>query len=193
VDSRPVRRHAPRSVWPPTHRVRAVVFGAGTLTDTHAGNPFWLRPHQDVVAGLSALRVRGALLAAIVHRPWVGRGDAQMHDIEQSNAMLAELVGPLEVVGVCTHSVSDQCLCRTPAPLLIVTVAQAMQVPLSQCVLVGTSGADIGGARRAGAAALLISGGWAPEFSGGGNRCDAGLIGVVADFTEAISTVMRHL
>jgi histidinol phosphatase-like enzyme len=189
----PVRRPAPRSVWPPSERIRAVVFGDGTLTETHEGSPFRLRPLPDVVAGLGALRFGGALLAAIVNRPAVGRGDVAMYDIEQANAMMADLVGPLEVVGVCTHAVIDQCLCRSPAPLLLTTVAEAMHLPASQCVLVGSSGADIGAARRAGAAALLIGGGWAPDFDGAGERVNPSMSGVVADFIEAISTVLRHL
>jgi D-glycero-D-manno-heptose 1,7-bisphosphate phosphatase len=193
VDSPPVRRPAPRFVWPPKERVRAVVFGDGTLTEAHAGNPSRRRPHPQVVAGLSASHVGGALLAAILNRPAIRRGDVPMHDIEQFNATLTDLVGPLEAVGICTHGVSDQCRCRTPAPLLIVTVAAAMQVPLDQCVLVGSSGADIGAARRAGAAALLIGGGWAPDFDGAGERVEPSMSGVVADFIEAISTVLRHL
>jgi hypothetical protein len=82
--------------------VLAVAFGDGTLTESDEGNPSRRRPHPRVVAGLSGFRVGDALLGALLDRPAIRRGDVPMHNIEQFNAMLIDLIGPLEAVGVCT-------------------------------------------------------------------------------------------
>ena len=72
------------------------------------------------------------------------------------NALLDELVGPVDVWLECTHDPSEGCACRKPAPGLIYLAAVALGTRPERCVVVGDSSADIEAAEAAGARSVLV-------------------------------------
>jgi histidinol-phosphate phosphatase family protein len=154
--------------WPPRGKLRAVLCDRdGTLIVDHpySGDPSLVQPMPGVVEGLRRLRSRGVALGLVTNQSAVGRGLITMDDVRAVNDRVAELVGAFDSVAVCTHRPSDRCRCRKPAPGMIRATARALRIPVRQCVVVGNSGVDIAAARRAGAAAILVSAGefWSPE------------------------------
>src|SRR6266496_5926269 len=78
--------------------------------------------------------------------------------------ILAELLGPFDVVRVCLHGPGDGCGCRKPAPGLVLDAAAELGVPVERCVVIGDIGADVEAAAAAGARGILVpNGGTRPE------------------------------
>jgi histidinol-phosphate phosphatase family protein len=112
-----------------------------------------------VVENVARLRSRGLAIGLVTNQSAVARGEMTIDDVLAINERVAELIGPFHTVAVCTHDIAERCRCRKPAPGMIRATASALRLPTRQCVVVGSSGLDIGAARLAGAAAIMLSSG----------------------------------
>jgi histidinol-phosphate phosphatase family protein len=176
--------------------VRAVIFDRdGTLIEEHPynGDPRRVVPLPGVAPGLAMLRSRGIPIAVATNQPGVGRGFLRMDDVHAVNGRMLELLGHVDLVAICPHRGSDACGCRKPEPGMLLQVAELMHVPMRECVVVGTSGADIGAARRAGASAVLVTGHPTPELEGSPTFAERAFAGLATDFTHAISIVLQFV
>jgi len=189
------RRHDEDSVcWPPRDRIRAVLFDLnGTLIfdHPHCGNPDLVCALPGVVQSVARLRSRGLAIGLVTNQPGVARGMITLDDVHAVNARVAELVGPFHTVAICMHELNDHCRCRKPAPGMIRATARALRIPTRQCVVVGNSGVDIGAARLAGAAAIMLSSDELWPFRSPWSKFEPGDGYAVSSFAEATNRILQ--
>lgn len=115
-----------------------------------------VQPMPGAYEALARLRAHGVATAMISNQSGVALGRLTRADVDDVNARINALLGPLEPVLVCTHALSDGCRCRKPAPGMIEEAARALGVAPQDCVVVGDIGADVEAAHAAGARAILV-------------------------------------
>ncbi len=108
-----------------------------------------------VLESCVALRKAGFLLVVVTNQPMVRRGMQNRELIEEMNQMLRSLI-PLEDIRVCYHDDEDHCLCRKPAPGMLLEAAQTWQIDLSTSYMIGDRWRDIEAGRKAGSKTILI-------------------------------------
>ncbi|MDP9435964.1 MAG: HAD-IIIA family hydrolase [Actinomycetota bacterium] len=120
------------------------------------GDPARVQPVPQAAAALARLRAAGIPTAVVTNQSGIARGLLTRADADACHARLAELVGPLGPVLVCEHGPDDGCVCRKPAPGLVLEAARALGVDPADCAVVGDIGADVGAALAAGARPVLV-------------------------------------
>ena len=120
------------------------------------GDPARVVPMPGARAALARLRAAGVPTAVVSNQSGIARGLLTRAQVDAVNARVEELLGPLGPVLVCPHGPRDGCACRKPAPGLVLEAAAALGVPPAGCVVIGDIGADVGAARAAGAAHVLV-------------------------------------
>jgi D-glycero-D-manno-heptose 1,7-bisphosphate phosphatase len=119
---------------------------------------FHLQP--GFVAAARVARDRGYGVAVATNQRGVARGIVSMQTIEAIHAhLIAELARQgIALLGVfcCPHE-RDTCTCRKPQPGLLLAAAQAHNLDLGACWMVGDSETDIEAGRRAGCRTVLIA------------------------------------
>ncbi len=123
--------------------------------------PYNADPHKVVpVPGakraVQAARDAGLPVGVVTNQSVIARGTATREQVDATNARVDELVGPFDVWCVCPHGPEDDCACRKPRPGLVLDAAARLGVPVSECVVIGDIGADVGAAAAAGAQAILV-------------------------------------
>jgi D-glycero-D-manno-heptose 1,7-bisphosphate phosphatase len=144
---------------------RSAVFldrdGVLLRSDVRAGIP---RPpscieEMEILPGVSAalhrLAAAGYRLIVVTNQPDVARGMQQRCEVERINAALRSVL-PIEAVYVCYHDNVDQCICRKPAPGLLVWAAEEHQIDLPSSFMIGDRWSDVVAGERAGCRTLLI-------------------------------------
>jgi histidinol-phosphate phosphatase family protein len=142
-----------------SQRFRAALLDRdGTLVEDvpYNGDPAAVRPLPGVREALDRLRAAGLRLAMVTNQSGIARGLLTDDEVRAVNARVEALLGPFDAVLYCPHGPDDGCACRKPQPGLVVEAARALGVPPGDCVVVGDIGADLGAARAAGAAAVLV-------------------------------------
>lgn len=140
-------------------RPRAVLLDRdGTLVVDvpHNGDPSKVTPVAGARAALDRLRAARIHLAVVSNQSGVARGLISPEQVETVNRRVEELLGPLGPVLWCPHGPQDGCACRKPGPELIVRAADALGVLVSECAVIGDTGADVRAALVAGARAILV-------------------------------------
>lgn len=115
------------------------------------------------------------LLVIISNQSGIGRG---LITREQAQSVHDRVMQVFWDAGVrfadayyCPHAPDDGCTCRKPAPGLILTAAQALDIDISRSVMIGDKGSDIVAARAAGVGHTIRFGA-DPEGPSGQARCD---------------------
>ncbi len=130
----------------------------GTLVHDVAYNrdPEQVVPVPTARAALDRLRAQGIGLGVVSNQSGLARGLLSIDELAAVNARVEEILGPFGTWQICPHGPGDGCACRKPAPGLILAAAAALGVPVSDCVVIGDIGADVGAALAAGAQAVLV-------------------------------------
>ena len=146
--------HSPMADWP----AAVLLDRDGTLVDDtpYNGDPAEVVPVPGAARALARLRDAGVPLAVISNQSGVARGLLTMAQVEAVNRRVEELVGPVGPWLVCPHGPDDGCVCRKPAPGLVLAAAAALGVDPVDCAVIGDIGADMGAARAAGARGILV-------------------------------------
>lgn len=137
----------------------AVLFDRdGTLVEDipYNADPDRVVPMPGAAGAVGRLRDAGVALAQISNQSGVGRGLLTRAEVDAVNRRVDELLGPLGPWFVCPHAPQDGCVCRKPAPGLVLAAAAALGVDPSRCVVIGDIGADVDAARAAGARSILV-------------------------------------
>jgi HAD superfamily hydrolase (TIGR01662 family) len=140
-------------------RPRLVLFDRdGTLIDDvpYNGDADLVTARPGARAALDRLRAAGVAIGIITNQSGVARGLLDAADVERVNRRVAELLGPVDVIMVCTHGPDDGCACRKPEPGMILEAAARLGVEPVDCVVVGDIGADVEAAAAAGARGILV-------------------------------------
>jgi len=108
-----------------------------------------------VLEALRRLRAAGFRLVVVTNQPDVARGRQTRKAVEAINAALKARL-PLDEFRVCYHDDADGCLCRKPAPGMLLDAAKDADLDLSKSFIVGDRWRDIEAGRRAGCTTVLI-------------------------------------
>lgn len=125
------------------------------------GRPFPPSGPQDVelvpgaLGGCRTLHRAGFLLIVVTNQPDVARGTQQRETVEAINRTLSTRL-PLDDVRVCYHDDRDKCLCRKPAPGMLLDAATQWGVALNRSFMIGDRWQDIEAGRRAGCRTVFL-------------------------------------
>ncbi len=130
----------------------------GTLVRDYPynGDPELVRPVPGAREAVEALRARGVRVGVVSNQSGVARGIITPDQVDACMARLDELLGPFETMQVCPHGPDDGCVCRKPAPGMVVAACAELGVDPARCVVIGDIGADVEAAAAAGAAGILV-------------------------------------
>jgi histidinol-phosphate phosphatase family protein len=120
------------------------------------GDPDRVRPVPGAHRAVARLRRAGLKLAVVSNQSGVGRGLVSANQVAAVNRRVERLLGPIGPWFVCPHSPTERCVCRKPAPGLIVDAARWLGVPPERCVVIGDTGADVDAAMAVGARPILV-------------------------------------
>lgn len=140
-------------------RPLAVLFDRDdTLIDDvpYNGDPALVVPRPGAREAVDRLRALGLSLAVVTNQSGVGRGRITMAQVHAIHARVEALLGPLGPWLICPHAPEAGCLCRKPAPLLVLRAAELLRVPVDRCVMLGDKRSDLDAAHAAGARAVLV-------------------------------------
>lgn len=111
-------------------------------------------------------------VVVVTNQSGVGRGYFTLEDVGKVHARMLELLGPaaarIEKIYVCPHGPGEECACRKPRTGLLEQAARELGLDTARSVVVGDKAADVELARRAGAAAVLVTTGYGAEVLAGG-------------------------
>jgi len=148
-------RRAP--AWRPP--LRGVLFDRdGTLvTDVpYNGDPAAVELVPGAAAAVARVRAAGLAVGMITNQSALARGLATRRQVDEVNARVEQLVGPLDTVQVCPHDERDGCECRKPAPGMVLAAAAALGVAPYELAVVGDISTDVEAALAAGAIGVLV-------------------------------------
>jgi histidinol-phosphate phosphatase family protein len=131
------------------------------IEDAHyASSADQVRVVPGAAEALRVLRDEGFLLAVVSNQSGIGRG---LITPEQAAAVHERFVGELERLGVrfdavryCPHTPDERCLCRKPAPGLILDAADEIGAAPSQSFMIGDSLSDVAAGRAAGCRTIAL-------------------------------------
>jgi D-glycero-D-manno-heptose 1,7-bisphosphate phosphatase len=112
-----------------------------------------------VPEALSALRATGFLLLVVTNQPDVARKRQTREVVEQMHRHLLQSL-PLDDFFVCWHDDADACVCRKPAPGLLLAAASTYELDLGSSFMVGDRWRDVEAGRRAGCKTVWLDMGY---------------------------------
>ena len=152
----------------PPGRAAVFVDKDGTLIDGLPGNvdPALLKLRPGAAEALAALSERGFVLLVATNESGLARGCYTRTQLARLQAALEKLLR--EAAGVelldflvCPHAPgldgAPSCLCRKPAPGLLLRAARRHGIDLAQSWMVGDTLEDVEAGRRAGCRTVLLA------------------------------------
>lgn len=139
----------------------------GTLVEPmpDRADPALLRFLPGAGEALAQLREAGLRIVIVTNQAGIARGYFSRAQFAQLQTVLLRRLNDefgvqVDDVAVCPHGPDAQgrpaCLCRKPAPGMLIRTARAHGLDLSRCFMVGDTLDDVEAGRRAGATALLL-------------------------------------
>ena len=119
-------------------------------------DPDLVRPVAGAAEALDRLRAAGIRVGMVTNQSGVARGRITPEALAAVQQRVVSLLGPFDVVEVCTHAPDADCACRKPRPGMVRAACTWLGVDPECCVVVGDIGSDVAAARAAGAHALLV-------------------------------------
>jgi histidinol-phosphate phosphatase family protein len=159
----------------------------GTVNEEvgYLGRPEGLRLLPGVTAALAALQAAGWQLIIVSNQSGVGRGLFPQAAVEAVDARLRELLAAagvrLTASYYCPHAPWESCLCRKPAPGLLLRAAADLGIDLPRSYMVGDAPRDVAAGRAAGCRTILL-----------GAAADAAADVVLPDLPTAAAWILHH-
>lgn len=123
------------------------------------GPELW-EPIEGSLEAIARLYQAGYKVAVATNQSGIARDLLSVNDLYDINKHMHEQVaqagGRIDTVVFCPHSESDDCSCRKPAPGMLYTLSERLDVDLSQVAVVGDSLRDIQAAMAAAAQPVLV-------------------------------------
>jgi D-glycero-D-manno-heptose 1,7-bisphosphate phosphatase len=123
------------------------------------------------IEALLLLRDLGFLLVVITNQRGIALGCHNEDDLSKVHEYMGEVLlnngVALDAIYYCPHDSIDHCECRKPAPGMIFSACQDLELDLANSYMVGDSASDIEAGRKAGSMTVKI---------GTGPDCQADLI-----------------
>jgi D-glycero-D-manno-heptose 1,7-bisphosphate phosphatase len=128
--------------------------------------PEYVRSWSDVVfypqalSALARLQSRHYKIAIITNQSAIGRGLINAGVAADINRRIEEEIvkagGRIDGIFVCPHQPQDGCLCRKPRPGLILKASEALDIDLTQSILIGDNMIDLQAGQAAGVPRLAL-------------------------------------
>jgi len=117
-------------------------------------------PIAGSLEAIARLHQTGWHVAVATNQSGIGRELFDINMLQDIHRRMHELVhqagGKIDVVAFCPHSESTECDCRKPAPGMLYTISERLDVDLSSVVLVGDSLRDVQAAMAAAAIPVIV-------------------------------------
>jgi histidinol-phosphate phosphatase family protein len=120
------------------------------------GDPALVEPMQGAVEAVAAVRAAGLPIGVVSNQSGIARGIVTRDEVDAVNARVDALFGGFDTWQVCPHGPGDRCVCRKPAPGMVLRAAAELGVDPARVVVIGDIGADVAAAHAAGARAVLV-------------------------------------
>jgi D-glycero-D-manno-heptose 1,7-bisphosphate phosphatase len=126
----------------------------------------------------------------------VGRGLMSSWDLEEINACMLEMVtaagGRIDGAYYCPHAPQEGCVCRKPAPGLILRAMQRFGLDPGRSCLVGDGVVDMLAAREVGVPSILVLTGHGQEALVDPRLRDCPITYIAADLRESVHWLLRE-
>ena len=154
----------------PTSRAAVFIDQVGTLVENvpYNADPTLLRFKPSACEAMAALAAAGLALVLVSNQSGIGRGYFTRGQFSSLQAVLEQRLrdeAGVELTDfvICPHVPAADgqpaCLCRKPAPGMLVRAARAHRIDLSSSWMVGDTLDDIEAGRRAGCRTVLLDDG----------------------------------
>ncbi len=134
-----------------------VLVRAAPLAD-YAHGPLTLEDFSmfpNITEPVERLRAAGFLTVLVTNQPAIARGQMSWETLNEMHHRLQAIV-PLDDIEVCPHTDADDCPCRKPKPGMLLAAAKKLSIDLGTSYFIGDTARDLGAARAAGVALILI-------------------------------------
>ena len=123
-------------------------------------SPKQFEPIDGSLAAIARLNQAGIKVALAINQSGIALGlvdiDA-MHAVHQRmNHLLQQARGHIDVVAFCPHSDSNECSCRKPAPGMLYSISERLNIDAADTVMVGDSLKDVQAAMAAAIQPALV-------------------------------------
>jgi len=117
-------------------------------------------PIEGSLEAIAKLHQSGWHVAVATNQSGIGLGLMDLitlHDIHRRmHELLAQVGGKIDVVAFCPHTDSDGCGCRKPAPGMLYTISERLDIDLTHVTMVGDSLRDVQAAMAAAASPIIV-------------------------------------
>jgi len=117
-------------------------------------------PIEGSLEAIARLNHAGFQVAVATNQSGIARGVLTVDDLHAVHNKMHEQVvqagGRIDTVVFCPHSESEKCECRKPAPGMLYTLSERLNVDLTKVPVVGDSLKDIQAAMAAAAIPVLV-------------------------------------
>ncbi len=124
------------------------------------GHPDEWVPLPGSLEAIARLHQAGWHVAVATNQSGIDRGLIALETLHAIHQRMHESVnkvgGKIDVVAFCPHSDSSQCDCRKPAPGMLYTISERLDIDLSTVVLVGDSLRDMQAAMATAATPIIV-------------------------------------
>jgi D-glycero-D-manno-heptose 1,7-bisphosphate phosphatase len=122
----------------------------------YCGDPDLVTPVPTARPALALLRAAGIPVGVVSNQSGIARGLLSRAQVDAVNRRVDDLLGPFATWQLCPHGPDDGCVCRKPAPGMVLAAAAQLGVASEDVAVVGDIGADVGAAQAAGARSVLV-------------------------------------
>ncbi len=110
---------------------------------------------EGVIEACQKLKDSQFLNIIVTNQPDVSRGWVSLESVKIINSKILELVA-IDDIKICFHTNEDQCLCRKPAPGMLLEAAKEWEIDLSQSYMIGDRYGDLSAGISAGCKTILV-------------------------------------
>lgn len=115
---------------------------------------------DGALAALQRLAASDYFLIVVSNQSGIGRGQMSRATVDDIHAQMRDAIeragGRLDRIYYCPHAPQDHCVCRKPAPEMLLRARAELGVVLEQSFFVGDWIDDVRAARNAGVTPLLV-------------------------------------
>ena len=123
-------------------------------------SPIAWEPIDGSLDAIARLNQAGYQVAVATNQSGIALGMMSVEDLHTVHQKMHELViqagGRIDTVVFCPHSESEECACRKPAPGMLYTLSERLNVVLTKVSVVGDSLKDMQAAMAAAAQPILV-------------------------------------
>ncbi len=117
-------------------------------------------PIPGSLEAIARLHQAGWRVAVATNQSGIERGLLDLETLHSIHQRMHELVnqagGKIDVVAFCPHSELEQCSCRKPAPGMLYTICERLDIDPSNMIVVGDSLRDMQAAMVTAAAPVIV-------------------------------------